>query len=1243
MRRTESSRPSKAWVLGCIVMLTMTMLPAVVPGDRQSGADLVIIPGSITISPTHPDVGDVVRVMAIIANDGEVSSTVDVFFYDGPPSQGRVIGSYQTVLGEHEQQPVSINWNTSGVPSGFHELWVAAYPSDHPEVDWSDNNASADITLTTIFSWVVYDRLETFPGPTKVMADILGVWGIGRLVIENSTIYFAQERDYQYGIVIDEQGMLTLRNSEIISNFALRILVEGNGQLIVDPDCTLSATVVTRDRAQVRISNSTLTGGLRVRGGNITASDSSVEGVINFERTNATIASTTVLSNETIRITHSTLTAMDSVFQLSGGSLQMAADTMNVTGSSVVWLTGVVSGTIDVRDTSLVYIHRYLTMHAEDTSGLSIPYATLWVRNLFGYGQALCQTTDKYGDARFTVITDILLPGPIPKPIGSYNITGVMGSVHAQTNIQLPFYPTMTPESNNVRRTIVFEPIFYQTGHSPWNVTTPTTKGDPLGPGSYTWSGDIYVWSTLTFHNVPLYIEQPSDFWAGVYIYPTGKMIFQGGGITSNKRLNVYIIGSGQLTIEPTSVMPGVMNINALVGLEDEQTGARGSFNARNIELNGSIMGTFSEVKLTITSLLPHPFNSLRGALVFNVEMGEIGNATIQGPPPGGTASRINVGQSLKFTNCGIAVPELTITGSVVSFSKCVISGDYFEKGLETKANSKLNLTATTISIIECELNYESIELSAQSFISTSTNYPIPLVFDGASAGLLTNVSAPDIVVNGSAEVTVQWLFTLTALDSLGTPVEGAEVTVRNYTTNATIPGGVQSTAANGKAVFLLVGKKVLANEVIFLGNYKVVVSKTTAPGESVTYGPYDISMRENVELTVLMDRYTNPLERLLVKIDNLSKYEGLAEGELIYCRGHVWKIYKGGYVEPAASVPVRLTLSTSGSAFEATTGPDGFFNITFNAPPPSERNITVTVTASVEGAEPGSDSVFNLSVPAPQPEKLRINIRGFDRSDRKYLRNKDDVIIYGDVEFLIIDKATRKEKSLGVASNATVIVSVPAAGKNFVTTTNAMGGFSVNMGKFSMVMQYTVTISASYTAGNLSLSAPSVAAVFTVKKAVVGAEAAPIPAWIIAVIGTLVVVIVAGVGLFLWRMQVEAAKLVECGACGAFIPENALKCPKCNTEFETEVVKCSACGAWIPPQSTECPKCGVSFRRRAKKAKGGGQEEAVKKEEKPAEAKEKEREKEKGREKPTEKGTQPELPLPPPPAGTPPPPPPSL
>jgi ribosomal protein L40E len=83
-------------------------------------------------------------------------------------------------------------------------------------------------------------------------------------------------------------------------------------------------------------------------------------------------------------------------------------------------------------------------------------------------------------------------------------------------------------------------------------------------------------------------------------------------------------------------------------------------------------------------------------------------------------------------------------------------------------------------------------------------------------------------------------------------------------------------------------------------------------------------------------------------------------------------------------------------------------------------------------------------------------------------------------------------------------------------------------------------------------------------------------PWWIIIVIILIVVAVIVGITLYLYF--VGLGKTVQCGDCGAFIPEGAAKCPKCGVEFETEVAKCSVCGAWVPIDVKNCPDCGTEF-----------------------------------------------------------------
>jgi len=94
----------------------------------------------------------------------------------------------------------------------------------------------------------------------------MGIWNVGRLTLENAQIHIPQERDYQFGIIINDQGRLTLRDTSITSDHALSIIVEGSGQLQVEPGCDISARIVTRDRALLQMANSSLSGGLDING-----------------------------------------------------------------------------------------------------------------------------------------------------------------------------------------------------------------------------------------------------------------------------------------------------------------------------------------------------------------------------------------------------------------------------------------------------------------------------------------------------------------------------------------------------------------------------------------------------------------------------------------------------------------------------------------------------------------------------------------------------------------------------------------------------------------------------------------------------------------------------------------------------------------------------------------------------------------------------------------------------------------
>lgn len=92
------------------------------------------------------------------------------------------------------------------------------------------------------------------------------------------------------------------------------------------------------------------------------------------------------------------------------------------------------------------------------------------------------------------------------------------------------------------------------------------------------------------------------------------------------------------------------------------------------------------------------------------------------------------------------------------------------------------------------------------------------------------------------------------------------------------------------------------------------------------------------------------------------------------------------------------------------------------------------------------------------------------------------------------------------------------------------------------------------------------------------------VPLWMaLAGLAAVMLLIFAVAG---YMKTIGLGRLVECGECGAFIPESASRCPKCGTEFEQQMAKCSSCHAWIPLDVRECPECGVAFTSGKGKAK---------------------------------------------------------
>ncbi len=91
-------------------------------------------------------------------------------------------------------------------------------------------------------------------------------------------------------------------------------------------------------------------------------------------------------------------------------------------------------------------------------------------------------------------------------------------------------------------------------------------------------------------------------------------------------------------------------------------------------------------------------------------------------------------------------------------------------------------------------------------------------------------------------------------------------------------------------------------------------------------------------------------------------------------------------------------------------------------------------------------------------------------------------------------------------------------------------------------------------------------------------AKAAPlvIPIYVYPLVAIAALLAAFAIGISYVRSK--TSNMMQCSVCGALIPADSLKCPRCGTEFEKDMVRCSECDSWIPEDSKYCPNCGAVF-----------------------------------------------------------------
>ncbi len=214
-------------------------------------------------------------------------------------------------------------------------------------------------------------------------------------------------------------------------------------------------------------------------------------------------------------------------------------------------------------------------------------------------------------------------------------------------------------------------------------------------------------------------------------------------------------------------------------------------------------------------------------------------------------------------------------------------------------------------------------------------------------------------------------------------------------------------------------------------------------------------------------------------------------------------------------------------------------------------NGMDYNITGNVEEFDEMNNDLINVTVDVEAPD-YQILLNSPSVLQNYTLGVENNTFVTG-----------RLTKVIGGQGVAGITITIQLDSNTVTTVTDASGNFAAPIDLPTSVGQYTIVASAENSVDTSVLINLN--------------EEGGIDPVLIMII---VIIIIAAViiGITLYFKFVGLGKTVECGECGAFIPESAAKCPKCNTEFESDTAKCSVCGAWVPMNSKACPECNSEF-----------------------------------------------------------------
>ncbi|MBI5000280.1 MAG: zinc ribbon domain-containing protein [Euryarchaeota archaeon] len=925
------------------------------------------------------------------------------------------------------------------------------------------------------------------------------------------------------------------------------VLVEGTGVLIVRSDLKISQasanqhTFVVRNTGNVTLANGQIsTDGYSLT---MTLSDSAVlyaNGVQMPSTLNIEASGTSRAYFEGATIGGYFDFAEGSSVRMLAGNSTFSRPMFNVRGNANLTFVASYVPLLTSYDTSNITIYRWLTVNVADGVDPGYPVQGASVNVTSGLDNVSLATafTDASGQAQFMLMSDVINPLIYPNSyfVGNYKVlvgytSGPFTSLGAFEGLTLAQYPSMSDGDNRPGLVIRLGDVLPDLDPPVW-----ASNANPGRGQSVTITTVVNNTGVADAYSVLIYIRDSTT--SEIIKAEVAPFIAKNGGsywINATTSFNdISDIGAHNITVEvdPYNQIPEMNNSNnvgwtiiTVRGLPDIEIGSIGvSPLTRVVNSTASVIIQVNNIGDVPTGSFDMRTYVRSASLAINDTV--LLNTTTIGSIPAGAYVTVNVSWLPGLPGTYDVIVDADPTNAVAEFNK-----------------TNNNVTATGINV----LDYASLYISTISFspagpVSNRTfvtvaatvhntgemvaNNIVVTFYDGSVAnppiGTATISRLPTFAGSIIATASIDWFATCTGRSE-------------NHTIIATVsydPNEAPGTPVSHVAQTYIVVVDPRPDLVVSASGITVLNADYTAAA-NVTEGS-----TFNVNVTVF-NNGTDPALNFTVEVFNDTVSDLALMGNFTVSN------LTGG-----SNVTVRIACrALSGQ------GSHPIFAVIDR-----EMNLTDGKTGSVEEPNEANNAANKtLLVVGPLVDIVIISpSSGFTL----ILKSSDNFIVDG--------RILSRADSTGVANvQVTIELLLDGSVVGSVIATSGSDGYFITSSQ--------------------PLPAPAVTGMYYVRATANGAPESlvsfnvlpepqkPLDWWWYAIIIAIIVGAVIG-GITAYYYFVGVGKMVECGECGAFIPEGSTKCPKCGVEFEGETAKCSVCGAWVPMSAKQCTECGTAF-----------------------------------------------------------------